>query len=226
LPDETAKAQIHVGVVGHRPNRLPKDDAGQSALRATIGAILLAVRSAVQPASLCAITSLAEGADRVFAEEALALDCPLFCPMPFVQTEFEKDFVPPSALESSSLAHFRALLQQARLGPGLTVLELGGSRADAPSAYAAAGRAILKQSDLLVGVWDGGAAAGHGGTAETLHEGLGLGIPVFWIDTRAPESWKLLRSEADLAPHAGPEGQARPDLGATVAQVVTSVFPH
>ena len=144
----------------------------------------------------------------------------LLCPMPFAQAEFEKDFLPPSALEPASLTHFRALLEKARTGSGLAVQELDGRRAEAPSAYAAAGCAVLDQSDFLIAVWDGAEAAGRGGTAETLREGLGRHIPVFWIDARASENWRLLRNEADLEKETR---GAPPELENAVAELVRSL---
>lgn len=157
------------------------------------------LKSAREEAFLVAVSSLAEGADRIFASEALALDCPLICPLPFPQGEFEQDFVPPAALEPDSLSHFRALLQQARSGPGLTLLELSGLRADASAAYEAAAHMMLDQSQLLIAVWDGGKSAGRGGTVETLRVALGRGLPVLWLQAQAPQNWALLAAEADLA---------------------------
>jgi hypothetical protein len=214
---------IHVGIVGHRPNRLPRDEAGLQALRGNIRTILVA--AAAKPALLRAVTSLAEGADRIFAEEALALGYALYCPLPFKQAEFEKDFMAPAALEPESLEHFRALLEQARGGPGLTVVELDGARTDAPAAYAAAGEAVLDQSNILVGVWDGGEAAGRGGTAETLEEGLHRHIPLLWIDARAPEYWALLRAETGLVASHSPQ-QGPDQLEKTMARLVQSVIPR
>ena len=43
---------------------------------------------------LQAVSSLAEGSDRIFAEEAVRLGYSLSCPMPFPRKEFEDDFAP------------------------------------------------------------------------------------------------------------------------------------
>jgi len=192
-----ARLAFRVGLVGHRPNRLPRDAARLTQLRQTIYAILDQLRREAAalsqgPVLLSAITPLAEGSDRIFAGEALALGYALNCPMPFRQEEFEKDFLPPTALEQDSLTRFRALLERARKGPGLTVLELHGMRAQAPEAYAAANKALVEQSDLLIAVWDGGPAAGHGGTVDAIQDALGRPMPVIWIDARAPDQWRRL----------------------------------
>ena len=206
-----ARLAFRVGLVGHRPNRLPDDPAQLAILRQTIGGILREVREAVRaeasvpgaelyagaPPLLRAISSLAEGSDRIFADEALELGFELTCPLPFCQEEFEQDFLPPNALEADSLASFRALLGKAQAKGALTLFELDGVRETAPDAYAAASQVVLNQSDLLIGVWDGGAAAGRGSTVDTLEEALAYHVPVLWIDPAAPEHWQLLPAMPD-----------------------------
>ena len=206
-------------MIGHRPNRLPADEAGLASLRHSIRIILEAAR---QQAPVVAVTSLAEGADRIFAREALALGCPLLCPLPFAQAEFERDFLPPAALEPDSLAHFRALLAEAQGGPGLTLLELNGARADAPAAYAKAGLTVLDHSQLLVAVWDGAKAAGQGGTADTLHAALVRRLPLLWLDARAPQNWTLLEDEAALT---GVSPRPDPGLAACVDRLAKALAP-
>jgi hypothetical protein len=216
---------FRVGVVGHRPDRLPKDRETLEDLRTTLHAILHDVREALVAAStgpdaalysggapiLRAISPLAEGSDRLFAGEALALGYALCCPMPFFQEEFEKDFVPPAALEKDSLVHFRKLLDQARAGAGLTIFEMDGDRAEAPEAYGAAGRIVLNQTDLLVLVWDGGEPKGRGGTVHSLHEALRFHVPTIWVDARNPERWHLLHTHADLVVAQGNVTGPSPD---------------
>ena len=63
----------------------------------------------------------------------------------------------------------------------------------------AAGEVVLNQSDLLVAVWDGGAANGVGGTFATLRRAIEFNIPVIWVDSRAPHGWRILRAAEDLA---------------------------
>ena len=209
---------FRVGLAGHRPNRLPRDAPRLDQLRQTIRAVLQQVRREVtdisaKPALLSATSSLAEGSDRIFAEEALALGYALCCPMPFRQKEFEKDFLPPAALEQESLIHFRALLERARSGPGITLLELDGVRAQAEDAYAAANHVLLDQSDLLIGVWDGGYAAGRGGTVDAIRDAITRRLPVIWIDARAPEHWQLLR---EMPGGAGTSETAKPGAPAEI----------
>jgi hypothetical protein len=229
---------FRVGVVGHRPNRLPPDAARLDALRATLHTILDDTKAAVsaiaatqpesgvyssEPPVLRAVSPLAEGSDRIFAQEALALGYALRCPLPFAQAEFEKDFTPPAALEPHSLDNFRSLLAQARSGPGLTLFELDGARGYDSDAYAAAGRVVLNQCDLLVAVWDGGEPGGVGGTVHTLYEAVGYHVPVVWVDALAPQDWQLINTAADIArDESGRHRPVRPqkDLKEAITRIV------
>ena len=74
-------------------------------------------------------------------------------------------------------------MARADSGSGLTIFEIEGDRKD-PGVYGNAGRIVLNQSDLLIAVWDGGKAAGPGGTVETMREALDYHVPVIWIDAR------------------------------------------
>ena len=105
-----ARLTFRVGIVGHRPNRLPSGPEALAVLRGMIRSILAEASEAAlafsaadaakppsrrlysgKPPLLRAISPLAEGSDRVFAEEALSLGYELCCPMPFAQEEFERD---------------------------------------------------------------------------------------------------------------------------------------
>jgi hypothetical protein len=200
-------------VVGHRPDRLPPSEAELARLRERIGEALAAVARAVaafaeSPGAvlydtttapvLTANSPLAEGADRLFAEEALRLGYRLNCVMPFAMGSFEDDFAGPESFEHASLDRFRGILGKAESAKVLTRFELNGRRERAREAYESAGRVVLNQSDLLIAVWDGGGANGVGGTVDTLRAAVEYNVPTLWIDSRAPHGWKLLRVREDL----------------------------
>lgn len=147
---------------------------------------------------LRAVTPLAEGTDRIFADRALESGYELCCPMPFHKEEFELDFEPPRSLEENSRNRFRCLLQKAKDTCGLTTFQLDGERADSAGAYRAAGGVVLNQSDLLVVVWDGDQPEGGGGTVETLKEAIDYRVPVLWISALKPHEWCILASKEDL----------------------------
>lgn len=211
-----ARLAFRVGIVGHRPNRLPLDKPTLDQLQRMIGRVIESVQSKVaafaaadrdsaQPLYapdapvLRAISPLAEGTDRMFAEEAIRLGFELLCPMPFHQEEFEKDFLPPNALIENSRDQFRDLLQRAGERAGLIKYELDGQRSASGDAYGMAGRVVLNQSDLLIVVWDRGLPKGGGGTVQTLHEAVEYHVPVLWIDATVPQEWRLLLTEDDIS---------------------------
>lgn len=212
---EPPKARIafRVGVVGHRPDRLPSDDEGLARIRARIAEVLQATHAAVDRfaaspravlydagggPTLTANSPLAEGSDRIFAEEALRLGWRLTCVMPFASGEFEHDFAGPDSFEARSVERFRGILETAEERGVLTRFEINGRRDRANEAYEAAGRIVLNQSDLLVVIWDGGGSGGVGGTVDTLREAIAYNVPTLWVDSRAPFGWKLMRSAEDL----------------------------
>jgi hypothetical protein len=239
-----ADLAFRVGIVGHRPDRLPKDqptlDVLQRLLRyvlevvqAEVSAFASTNRANARPAYsydrpiLRAISPLAEGTDRMFAQEAIDLGYELLCPMPFLQEEFEKDFLPPHALQENSLERFRELLRLAREGAGGVIYELDGQRSATGEAYAMAGRVVLNQSDLLIAVWDRGKAAGGGGTVQTIHEAVHYHVPVLWIDALRPEAWKLLLTEDNVSwveatEAPGPSGSQAELIKAQIKKIVAA----
>ena len=180
-------------------------------------------------ATLRAVTSLAEGTDRLFAEQALRLGYSLCCPLPYHQAEFERDFQPPQPQQTGSVEEFTGLLDRAR--PQLVRFDLDGDRSKATGVYAAAASVLLNQSDLLVAVWDGGPSKGSGGTVATLRRALQVSMPVVWVDARAPHAWCLLREPSDLAAAGKDNGGTvhgetnRDDLGAVVREILDLPSP-
>src|ERR1700691_1184540 len=130
------------------------------------------------PAILRAISPLAEGADRMFADEALRLGYELECPLPFECHEYQDDIK-----NEVSRHEFSKLLAKAT-----AVFELDGSRGDKPAAYETVGYMVLDQCDILMAIWDGTPAKGAGGSADIVGEALRRGIPVVRLD---PKSEKL-----------------------------------
>ena len=75
------------------------------------------------------------------------------------------------------------------------MLTLDGSIAepDRAASYEAAGQMIARNCDLLIAVWDRAMPPkGRGGTADTVHFALTIGVPVWWIDASGREPPRLL----------------------------------
>jgi hypothetical protein len=119
------------------------------------------------------VSPLARGADRLAAQQALALGYSLHVPMPFPQAEYERDFDTPE-----DLAEFRDLL--ARAGDDWLALD-GDHGPEMNRAYEAVGRYVVRHCDLLIAIWDGGPSGGRGGTADIVRYAAVSGVPVWWL---------------------------------------------
>jgi hypothetical protein len=200
------RIRLRIGVSGHRlPPKLPEES--EAPIRAVIDRILAAVVATVRKAeheyAACAparysrsgrssssadlasefvvVSSLAEGSDRLVAEQGLAAGFALEAVLPLDRAEYARDFETPA-----SRATFEQLLARAS-----AVFELAGVADERPRAYEAAGFVMLANIDLLIAIWDGKDAAGIGGTAQIVSRAVADGIPVVWIDPAIPRAMQL-----------------------------------
>ncbi len=153
-----------VAITGHQ--RLPDPAAW-----AWVSEAMAAVLDEVAP-PLCGVSSLAIGADQLFAELILARGCELRVVLPFAA--YEETFQPGRDLEG-----YRALLERAA---AVEVLAAGGSR---EQSYLAAGRRVVELADQVLTVWNGLPAAGLGGTADVVLYALHRRKPVVCINPMA-----------------------------------------
>lgn len=92
---------------------------------------------------------------------------------------------------------------------------------NAAAAQAAhAGRVMVEQSDLLIGVWDNGSRDGVGGTGHTIVRALEIGTPVLLLDPARPEHWSILSSTESLAGWQAHTGQDRERLHGVVGNAL------
>lgn len=193
---------LRIGVTGHRMNRIGEEAAGRVAtaiasLFAGLEDELAALHDAnggvyAEKPMLRVVSPVAEGADRLVAEAALARGHELQIALPFPRDEYARDFRDPT-----SVIAFRTLLERA-----WAVFELPGQRDDATerdNAYEAVGLFTLRQSDLLLAVWDGGGSRGRGGTADIVAAAVRSGIPVVWIDPEGEREPRLLWAGREAA---------------------------
>jgi hypothetical protein len=128
------------------------------------------------------VSPLAEGSDRIVARAGLELRPSPFdlqCVFPFAADIYRHDFIERTEWESpGSVEEFDELRRQAS-----AVLELDSNRT-APNAYVAVGLTTVRQSDILLAIWDQGEAQGPGGTPEIVLEALRANVPVIGIDAR------------------------------------------
>lgn len=124
-------------------------------------------------AELIGLSSLARGADQVFAETVLECGGDLRFVQPMA--DYEK------TLEGEHLACFRHLKAAATV-----TIELPAAASD-QDAYLAAGEYIASHSDLLIAVWDGKPAEGRGGTADVVAFAKQRGRAVLHIEPLSQE---------------------------------------
>ncbi len=166
-------ATVRIGVTGHRLL------ANEPLVRARVREALQQLDAilAHTPHHLVVVSPLAEGADRLVAEEVLAWppangDPPrLEAVLPLALDDYLTDFA-----TADSKNAFRALLARAE-----TVQTLGraGSR---QQAYAAVGRHVVQQCDVLIAIWNSRVPGGAGGTAEVVAYARKMGRTLFHID--------------------------------------------
>ena len=180
---------LTIGITGHRPNRMP---LGAKEIARRLQLVLASIRSgAREGVRLVALSALAEGSDRLFADSALALGYQLKVILPFNRSDYETTFG-----DTMATRYFSELL-----GRAANVTELSGKLEDSTLAYEVVGQMTVSRSDILVAVWDGQAAAGRGGTPEIIEHAMKLGKPVLWIHaahTRLPRL--ITYSKASGAP--------------------------
>jgi len=119
------------------------------------------------------VSALAEGADRLVVNEVLKWPgSKLLCVLPVAEDDLD---VYLADFESEhSRAEFRRLYQRAwrhicpRPGLVLGLVPRDATRAQREDGYLWAGRAVIRNSDILVAIWDGEHSRGVGGTADMI----------------------------------------------------------
>ncbi|WP_326653475.1 MULTISPECIES: hypothetical protein [unclassified Streptomyces] len=150
---------ILVGITGHQD--IPAD--AEPYLRREIENALSDYDEPV-----AALTSLAVGADQMFAQIALARGIPLRVVTP--SHGYDGTFPQPQ-----DLARYRQLKAQA-----VECVQLDHAQ-PSEEAFHAAGVYIADRVNLLLAVWDGEPARGFGGTADIVRYARGRGTPVLVI---------------------------------------------
>jgi hypothetical protein len=143
------------GISGHRD--LVTTDLPE--LRKQLSGVFASFRVAYPHTPFRLLTPLAEGADRLAAEVALASDVDLFVPLPMKRQEYERDFT-----TAKSLAEFRALLALAK-SHWEVPLATGSGVERRTRQYAEVGDFLARNSHVLILLWDGRDNRKVGGTA-------------------------------------------------------------
>ena len=194
------------GVSGHRD--LVRTDLPE--LRRQLHTVFSRFRSAYPNASFELLSPLAEGADRVAAEVALASGIKLAVPMPMAQAEYERDFT-----TVESLSEFRRLLATAN-----SQWELSGNQPDQSlltdsnrrtQRYAAVGDFIARASHVLILLWDGRDNQKVGGTAWVKNRREHW-VRLAEVQGAAPDGFGYLGTIHIVTPREAAEGTERPRI--------------
>lgn len=216
---------LRFGITGHRPPRL--DLAHSDAIRTACTEIFNVARGALgtlhpvhkavfsdERPEVKLVTSLAEGADVLAAEAALASGNKIAACLPFPVDVYAKDF------GAEEWARTEKMLDAAD-----TVMSIDDHQGGETAAYEAAGRVVLAQSDILIAIWDGEAARGRGGTTQVIAEAVALHQPVIHIDAKGEHPPELLWSGLHEAVPDRPslDGVQRADARAALPHLIEAL---
>ena len=151
-----------VGITGHQRLENPGDWPWvEQALRTELAKL---------PPPLLGLTSLAIGADQMFARVVLERGGKILAVLPF--KDIERTF-PPEFLPGYRKLVARAVVE---------TLDTPGADSDA---YLAAGRRVVDTSDVMLAVWDGKPQESRGGTADIISYATARGVVVIHINPEA-----------------------------------------
>lgn len=174
------RVPLVVGVTGHRDLR-PEDE---SCLRAEIESVFVEIEGHASGQPLVLLSALAEGADCLVAEIALDRGARLQVPLPLPLREYEKDFH-----DRSARMRLGALLDRAEQVFEVSIPGVGDAVSELPAArttcYAASGAYIVRNSQVLIALWDGERVEAPGGTGEVVEWAL-HGIPEPFAPAQRP----------------------------------------
>jgi hypothetical protein len=159
------KVPIVIGVTGHRDLRAGDTET----LFTMVTEALQAIRSRFPYSSLRMLNSLAEGADQLCADVALALGIPLYAALPMTFDRYETDFTGDALKRLRMLAaRSEAVFVTPRTEPELPE-ETARTLNIREDAYRQAGLYIATHCDVLLALWNGIPHTAYGcGTAETV----------------------------------------------------------
>ncbi|WP_145859969.1 hypothetical protein [Pedobacter suwonensis] len=125
----------------------------------------------VIPKIICAYSSLAIGADQLFAEVILRNNIDLIALIPC------EDYI--QTFRYGQQKKYRAILELC------CTVEVLGYQRPSEQAFLRAGQIVADRSDILFAIWDGKPAKGTGGTADIVEYALGKGKRILHFDINA-----------------------------------------
>jgi hypothetical protein len=184
-----------VGVSGHRD--LDPDDIPR--LREAVTDFVQRLKAHLPDTELRVIVGMAEGADLLVAQTALALGVPVEAVLPMPLEHYAADF------DAATLVRLRELLRD----PQVRCVELSAdiaaaagsgphSREQRDAMYANLTDTLIRRSSLLLALWDGRGSHLPGGTADTVLRYLGVRTE----DNREGDGVEFLQLDAEIDPES------------------------
>lgn len=179
MPDRST-SKIVIGVSGHRTLQNPDP------IIAAVDETLHAIKQIFEIETIALLSPLAEGADRIIAERALAIEgTKLIAVLPLPVESYQEDF-----RSHSSREQFQGLLELA-----IEIIELPGV-INREESYRNVGKYLVAHCDVLIAIWDGQPARGPGGTAEVVALARDRNLPVAWIYAGQKVNEKVVSADA------------------------------
>jgi hypothetical protein len=146
-PNDSSSSTFVVGFTGHR--RIASEEKVAPFLRGVLVSL-----ASERYGNLIGRSSVASGADTLFAEACLDLKLRWIALLPFPEAEFKKDF--------NEMDWHRAAALLCRADR----IETSSGVAERPGGYLQCGLATVEGADVMIALWDGKPSRGPGGTAE------------------------------------------------------------
>lgn len=162
--------KYYIGVTGHRV--IPDEEL----IRRKVQEVIHDIKKSFGD-NLTVISPIAEGADRMVAQEALYDgSSQLKVVLPLEADDYAHDF---ETIESQE--EFYNLIDKAH--STITLKEVPTRR----DAYLQVGHYVADHSDILIAIWDGLPSRGKGGTAEIVDYQRKHKKPLYWINSQTGE---------------------------------------
>jgi len=190
-------APLVVGVTGHR-DLLPAEVAG---IRGRVREFLMHLHGEYPDRDLVVLTPLAEGADRLVAEESLALGLPVTVALPMSRALYAEDFrTAESRRQFDRLCAAATDLFELPLTAGNTPGFVDGHGPNRARQYAQLGVFLSAHCHILLALWDGRESSEIGGTAQVVRFHQDDVMPGF-APRSAASRLTLADDESDLVYH-------------------------
>jgi len=191
--------RLTIGVTGHRS--LNDTETIHKTVRTVIDDVLARFPGTDRTeVKLCCLSPLAEGADRLVAEEVLRYpDATLKAVLPLTVDDYRQDFKTPESQQEFSTLLEKSKFPLSLRDKALAEEYLSDLLSEARSqAYDQVGKFVVQNCDILIGIWDGEDARGRAGTANIIDYAEKQECPRYIINTNNPETFEFIEDNCNI----------------------------